>query len=189
LRRPLALPLLLLIASPTSAQGDQRRYVIDDAHSAVDARVAFLGLGHKTAHFPDMSGSLTLSESNYEAVKMTVTVDARTLTTGDSESRRLKGRHFFDVEHHPTVMFQGERLMLTGERTATMAGQITARGVTRPATIALTFSQAPFETTGSEPLGVIGTTTIDRRQFGMTAFPLIIGNKVRITIKARMVPG
>ena len=30
---------------------------------------------------------------------------------------------------------------------------------------------------------------IDRRRFGMTAFPLVVGNKVKLTIRARMVPG
>jgi polyisoprenoid-binding protein YceI len=183
------LALLCMIAAPSRAQGDLRRYVIDDSNSAVDARVAFLGFGRKTAHFPDLSGSLTLSESNYEAVNMTVDVDARTLTTGDSETRRLRGRQFFDVERYPTVRFTAQRMELTGERTATVTGQVTARGITRPTRILLTFSQAPFSTTGSEALGVIGTTTIDRRQFGMTAFPLLVGNQVQITIRARMVPG
>ena len=189
LRRALPLLLLLLPANSSSAQGDQRHYVVDGTNSSVDARVRFLGFGHKTARFPNMSGSLTLSLANYEAVDMTVDVDARTLTTGDSETNRLRGPQFFDVAHHPTVRFTAQRLVLTGERTATVTGQITAKGITRPGTIILTFSQAPFETTGSEVLGVIGTTTIDRRQFGMSAFPLVVGNQVQITIRARMVPG
>jgi polyisoprenoid-binding protein YceI len=187
--RYFALILCLLFALPSHAQGGQLRFVVDDANSAVDARVRFLGFGSRTAHFPDMSGSLDLSFDNLETVNMIVEVDARTLTTGDSETKRLRGKQFFDVARYPTVRFAAQRLLMTGKRTATVTGQITARGVTRPSSITLTFSQAPFETNGSEPLGVIGVTTIDRRQFGMTAFPLIIGNQVTVTIRARMVPG
>jgi polyisoprenoid-binding protein YceI len=183
------LVLPLLFALPAPAQDDQRRYVIDDPNSQVDAQVRFLGLARKTARFPDMKGTLRFSIGNYEAIDMIAEIDARTLTTGDSETKRLRGKQFFDVANHPTVRFVGERMQLTGDRTATVTGRITARGVTRPVTLAITFSIPPFETIGNEALGIVGTTTIDRREFGMTAFPLVVGNKVRVTIRARLVPG
>lgn len=187
--RHILLVLPLLFTLPASAQGDQRRYMIDDPNSQVEAQVRFLGLAHKTARFPDMKGTLRFSIGNYEAIDMVADIDARTLTTGDSETKRLRGRQFFDVEHHPTVRFVGERMQLTGDRTATVTGRITARGVTRPVTLTVAFSMPPFETTGNEALGIVGTTTIDRRQFGMTAFPLVVGNQVKVTIRARLVPG
>ena len=55
--------------------------------------------------------------------------------------------------------------------------------------MAIVFSAPPAETSGTDPLQVIGTTTIDRREFGMKAFPLIVGNMVRVKISARVVPG
>ena len=47
----------------------------------------------------------------------------------------------------------------------------------------------PGEATGRAPIALTATTTIDRRDFGMTAYPLIVGRKVKIRIRARMVPG
>jgi polyisoprenoid-binding protein YceI len=184
-----AILLLLPFSLPALAQGDERRYIIDDANSQVDAQVRFLGLAHKTARFPDIIGTLRFSIGNFEVIDMVADIDARTLTTGDSETKRLRGRQFFDVEHHPTVRFVGEKMQLTGDRTANVTGRITARGVTRPVTLVVGFSMPPFETTGTEALVIIGSTTIDRREFGMTAFPLVVGNKVKVTIRARLVPG
>lgn len=142
------IPLALLLATPGAAapqpDGNVRRYRIDDAASQVDARVAFLGLSSKTARFPDMSGSLALDINDYQAVDMVVNIDARTLTTGDSETRRLRGRLFFDVAHYPAVVFVAKRLDLTGDRSATVSGLMTAKGVTRPVTLAITFSKAPI---------------------------------------------
>lgn len=179
-----------LLAAPAAVSQDGRlRYTIDDANSEVQARVAFIGVSQKTARFPDMSGSFSLSFADLNTVDMAVTVDARTLTTGDSQTNRLRGRQFFDVAHHPTVSFVGDQIRFTGERTANVSGQITARGITRPSTIAVTFSQPIAEMSTSDPVSIVATTTIDRRQFGMTAFPLIVGNQVNITIRARMVPG
>jgi polyisoprenoid-binding protein YceI len=183
-----AMALALLAAPAAQSQAGLLRYTVDDTHSEVLARVAFLGLSDKTARFPGMSGSLALSFADLNSVDMAVTVDARTLTTGDSQTTRLRGRQFFDVAHHPTVSFVGDHIRFTGERTANVTGQITAKGITRPSTIAVTFSQPLGEMSTSDPVSIVATTTIDRRQFGMTAFPLIVGNQVRITIRARMVP-
>ena len=186
----LALPLALLFAAPLSAQEDQRRYTIDPAASAVEAKVAFLAVASKTARFPDMKGALRFSVGNYEAVDMTVEVDARTLAGGGaSDTRMLRGKQFFDAAHYPTVRFVAERMELTGARSAKVTGRMTARGVTQPVTLAIVFSLDPMQTDGTEPLSIVGTTTIDRRRFGMTAFPLVVGNQVKITIRARMVPG
>lgn len=190
----LALTLLPAPAAVSQAQSQAQsqfgrlRYTVDDANSEVQARVAFLGLADKTARFPDMSGSFVMSFADLNTVDMQVTVDARTLTTGDSQTNRLRGRQFFDVANHPTVSFAGDQIRFTGEHTANVSGQITAKGITRPSTIAVTFSQPLAAMSTSDPVSIVATTTIDRRQFGMTAFPLIVGNRVRITIRARMVP-
>ena len=185
----LALPLALPLGSPLRAQSGLRHYVVDAKASRVDARVAFLGISSKTARFPDISGALTLATDDPEAIDLRVVVDARTLTTGDSQTKLLRGKRFFDVAHYPTVTFTGDRMKLTGDRTATVSGIMTARGVSRPKTMAIAFSSPPAETVGTEPLDVTGTTTIDRREFGMKAFPLIVGNMVRVKIVARVVPG
>jgi polyisoprenoid-binding protein YceI len=68
-----------------------------------------------------------------------------------------------------------------------VAGDLTARGITRPATLDVTFTADPIAQAG-KPVSFTGTTTIDRRQFGMNSYQLIVGNKVNITLKARMLP-
>ncbi len=185
----LALAALLALLQPAGAMAADLRYVIDHSASHVDAKVPFLGIASKTAKFPDMSGTFNLSFSNLEALDMVVDIDARTLTTGDAQTKTLRGRSFFDVARHPTVHFVGRKLKMNGERTATVAGEITARGITRPITLNVTFSVPPFSTGGTQPISIVGTGVIDRRQFGMTAFPWIIGAMVNVTIRARMVPG
>lgn len=180
--------LALLVAQGVCAQDSRFNYAIDDSQSDVEARVHFWGIASKTARFPDMHGAITLDPSHADSIQMNVVVDARTLTTGDSQSKILRGRMFFDAKNHPNVTFAGNVVRFTGERTADVTGSITARGVTRPATIAITFSRSPMESGGIEPLSVVGTTRIDRRDFGMKAFPLIVGNQVEVTIRARIVP-
>lgn len=178
-----------LLSVTTAASTPTHRYRLDEAASTVTARVAFFGLASKTAHFPRMRGGIALSPDRLDAIDLDVTLDARALTAGDSVTQgRLRGEKFLDVERYPTVQFSGQRMTMTGAVTATVAGAISARGVTRPAVLAVTFAQPPASATGREPVSLTARTTIDRRAFGMTAYSVIVGRNVAITINARMVP-
>lgn len=181
------LSLLLLLA--TASAPPAHRYRLDAAGSQVSARVAYLGVGHKTVRFPQMRGSLRLVPGKPEAIDLDVELDARALSAGGkTDTDYLKGKAFFDVANHPVVRFSGDQMAMTGETTAQVQGRITARGVTRPAVLAVTFAQPPARASGREPIGLTATTTIDRRDFGMTSYGLVVGRKVKITIKARLVP-
>ncbi len=186
--RRIALTLTLLLA--TASAGPTYRYRLDGAGSAVSARVSFLGLGSKTARFPTMRGSIRISPDRLDAIGLDVELDARAMTAGSkTDTDYLKGKSFFDVANHPVVRFTGQRMAMTGPSTARVEGQITARGVTRPAVLAVTFRDPPAAATGRDPVNLTATTTINRKDFGMTAYSLIVGKKVAITISARLVPG
>jgi polyisoprenoid-binding protein YceI len=180
-----ALAALLL----AGASAPPVRYRVDPAASDVAAKVAFLGLGSRTADFPAVSGSASLSLAAMDRIDLDVRIDARRLTASDQlTTDRLKGRNFFDVANHPEVRFQGKALTMTGPATGTVAGELTARGVTRPVTLAVTFSAPPSAAALRGSIGLTGTATINRRDFGMTAYSLIVGKQVAITIRARLVP-
>lgn len=182
---PLAalVPLLLGAAQPTY------RYQIDTSRSVVSAKVGFMGIASKTARFPQMTGRIALSPERLDTIDLDVELDARRLQAGDSVTLgRLKGKDFFDVERYPTVRFAGRKMQMTGATTATVAGEVTARGVTRPAVLAVTFRDPPARVTGRDTVEFSARTVIDRRDFGMTAYSAVVGKKVTITIQARMVP-
>lgn len=184
MRFPAALFALLLVGA-----APEQRYSIDSAASEVTAKVAFMGLASKTARFPHVSGEIALSPRQPEQIDLTVRIDATTLTAPDRVTlARLKGAKFFDVANHPTILFRGRRMAMTGERHARIAGHITARGVTRAATLAVRFTEPPLRAGGLGPLSLDGETVIDRRDFGMTAYPLIVGRKVTIRIRAALAP-
>lgn len=186
--RRIALALTLLLA--TASAGPVYRYQLDGGASAVSARVSFLGLGHKIARFPAMRGSIRLSPDRLDEIDLDVDLDARSMTAGNkTDTEYLKGKAFFDIANHPAVRFSGRRMAMTSPSTARVDGQITARGMTRPTVLAVTFRDPPAKATGRATVELTATTTINRKDFGMTAYSVIVGKKVTITIKARLVPG
>lgn len=183
----IATALILLLATASGVPA--HRYRLDGGGSNVIARVSYFGFGHKVARFPAMRGSIRISPDRLDAIDLDVELDARAMTAGSrTDTDYLKGKAFFDVARYPTVRFSGQRMTMTGANTARIEGQITARGITRPAVLAVSFAQPPAKATGREPIALSATTTINRRDFGMTAYSLVVGKAVAITINARMVP-
>lgn len=179
----------VLLAAATAPADHGWRYALDAATSQVSARVAFMGLASRTARFPAVSGSVALQPGRDDAMEIDVVLDARALRADDAVTlSRLKGPAFFDVERHPTIRFTGHAMRRTGERTAEVAGELTARGVSRPQVLAVTFERPIGQANGREAMGLAGRMTIDRRQYGMIAYSPIVGNRVDVEIRTRMVP-
>lgn len=188
--RLILLPLLAVFALANAGAnvGAPQRYVLDASASNVSAKVPFFGLSSKTARFPRMQGAVTIVPGAPERAVIDVTFDATAIEAPDSVTlTRLRGEKFFWVEKYPSVRFVGRSLKLTSPTRGTVSGDLTARGVTQPQTLTVTFDADPLAQVG-KPVSFTGTTTIDRRKYGMKSYQLVVGNKVDITLKARMVP-
>ncbi|QYU69988.1 YceI family protein [Leptolyngbya sp. 15MV] len=136
-----------------------------------------------------MSGGIALSPDAPGRIDLNITLDARSLTASDDVTlSRLKGPDFFSVDRYPTIPFIGRDMTMRGDQQAVVDGELTARGATRPARLTVRFERPPMPVRPDQPLSLTATTVIDRRDFGMTAYPLIVGRNVTISIRARMVP-
>ncbi|SHN64717.1 YceI family protein [Erythrobacter sanguineus] len=188
--RLVLLPLLaaFALANAGAEIGTPQRYTLDAAASNVSAKVPFFGLASKTARFPRMQGAVTIVPGAPERAVIDVTFDATAIEAPDDLTlSRLRGEKFFWVEKYPSIRFVGRSIALTSPTRGMVSGQLTARGKTRPASLDVTFDADPLAQAG-KPVSFTGTTTIDRREYGMKSYQLIVGNKVDITLKARMVP-
>ncbi len=180
------------IAAPTiaaPARNGAVRYTIDAGASSVEAKVSFFAIASKTARFPKMAGAVKIVPGRPDDARIDVTFDATALEAPDETTlSRLRGEKFFWVEKYPQVRFVGEKLTLTSPTKGKVKGKLTARGVTRPATLAIEFDTPPLKAATGQPIRFTGETTIDRRDFGMKSYQLVVGNKVDITLSARMQP-
>lgn len=182
----LALVVAFLLGA--AAQGGQI-YAVDATASSLSAKVPFFGIGRKSAGFPDVSGSIRLDRTRPQDIVLDVAIDATALTAGDNLTlSRLKGEKFFWVEKYPQVRFVGREMTLTSPTQGSVEGKLTARGVTKPVTLEVTFNTPPAEALPGEAITLTGKTQINRYDFGMNSYRLIVGKYVQIELKARMVP-
>jgi polyisoprenoid-binding protein YceI len=183
--RALALPLMAFALTGAAPQS----YTLDTKASSISAKVPFLGIGSRTATFNTITGAVKFAPNRPSAARVNVTINTRDIKAPDSLTlKRLKSEKFFWVDKYPTAKFVGSNLTMTSATKGRISGKLTARGVTRPETLFVSFDRAPASAMG-KPIGLTGQMKINRRHYGMTSFGVIVGKTVTINLKARMVPG
>jgi polyisoprenoid-binding protein YceI len=184
------MPIALIATAGMLHAATTLRYRITDPGSEAVAKVAFMGLSSKSARFGSISGDIAFSPGDLKNVKVDVAIDASKLRAGDrTTEKQLKAKDFFWVERYPTVRFTATSLAMKNKVQGTLNGNLTARGVTNPVSMAVTFSAPPSTANGQDQLSLTGTTVINRQAFGMTAYSAIVGKKVNITIRAALKGG
>lgn len=176
----------MLTVSGSSAK--ERVYRLAPDASEARAKVAFFGIASKTARFPALRGTVRIAPDRVEQAQIDVVIDARALEAPDRTTlNRLRGDKFFWVEKYPELRFTGRGLVLDTPTRGRVAGTLTARGISKPQVLTVAFAVDPTSAPPDASMDLIGTTRIDRRDYGMDSYQLIVGNKVDITLNVRMV--
>jgi polyisoprenoid-binding protein YceI len=136
-------------------------YAADRVHSTVAFEVGYMGIGLFAG---------TVSDFDAQLVDGRLTGAARidTLQTKDENlTGHLMSPEFFDAERHPEVSFSTEQATVEGNE-VTFEGELTIKGISRPATLTGTVTGPVADPYGNERYGLELETTIDRTQFGIT---------------------
>jgi polyisoprenoid-binding protein YceI len=157
---------------------------LDPVHSTVGFEVSYLA-GTFRGSFREVAGTLAVGDAGVtlEGIAKVESVDVK----DENLAAHLQSPEFFDAETTPELRFRAEDVELDADR-ATVRGEITIRGVTRPLEATGTATGAMTDGFGRERLGVRLRTTVDRTQFGITwNMPLPTGAKAladEVTIDA-----
>jgi len=159
-------------ANPDPAQVPSGTYQLDAGHGKITWLVMHHGLSTYVGQFSGVSATLKLDSANPAASTLDVTVDTNSVGTfNDRLDDRLKSDQWFDTAEFPTAHYVSTSVTRTGPRTATITGNLTLHGITKPVTIDVTFNGVavmPDRTIA----GFDGQAIVKRTEFGMTTeFP------------------
>jgi polyisoprenoid-binding protein YceI len=144
------------------------------------------GVGRARGQFNVWSGTLSLPPDTWNSAAVDVTIQASSINTAsEGRDRHLRNSDFFEVEKYPEIVFKSTSVQHDGD-SITVAGNLTMKGVTKPVVLQGKF----FGTTpGPKPrMNFQATTTIDRRDYGITYRPIVIGDEVTIEIVVAVIP-
>ena len=175
-------------ASAAPAEGiarDLPAWTIDPVHTRVLVAVDHLGVSTSLATLSGATGTLWLPESGWAGAAVDVTLPITRLDFGDAEwNAAMQGGRWLDAAAWPEARFVAEAVEPRDEARATVHGRLTLRGVTREVVLDVRRNAARrHPLTLRRMVGFSATATLDRRDFGITAFPSMVGTTVDLRIE------
>jgi polyisoprenoid-binding protein YceI len=160
-------------------------YKVDPGHTQVSFSINHLGFSIYHGLFGDPSGTLTLDPAKPNAAKVVVDFPIVGVRTTSAElDEHLKKPEFFDAAKFPTAHFESTSVVASGMN-ATINGNLTLKGVTKPVTLKAKFigaGKGPMNS--ADTVGFEATTTISRSAFGISYGVPLVGDQVDLTIAA-----
>lgn len=184
--------LLLLICGLLSfaANAANERYRLDPVHTRVLFAVEHAGFSHALGAVSGSEGVLDFDPQDWATARLEVVVPITRLDLGDGKwNQATLARNLLDGERFPQARFVSSRVEPIDASHARVFGQLTLRGVSREVALEVTLNALkrhplpPFRRTA----GFSATTTLSRADFGISAWPSVIGDKVELRIEAEAV--
>ena len=168
-------------------------YTADAGHSMVGWDVSHLGFNDYYGIFGDVAGTLTLDPADPAAASVDVTIPIASVTVPSAglKAHLLRdgadgGKPDFFGSDPAAAHFVSTNVELTGDTSATITGDLTLNGVTKPVAIAAEVSGVGVNgMSQKKTVGFHGVATIKRSDFGIDfGIPFGISDEVdlRITI-------
>lgn len=151
-----------LIFAP-AALAQKRAFDFDRSHSEINF-IAEARLVSAHGFFGTFEGDIQLDKADLANSSISLTIDAASINTrNDRRDNHLRSADFFDAANHPKITFVSNKITKVDEKTISIAGEMTIRGVTKPVVVPL---QVIFWGDGDGRFK--GTFNISRKEYGIT---------------------
>ena len=180
-----------LVAAPLAAVAQVENYVVDPFHTVPYFEVDHLQTATMRGRFDRATGKFSIDRAAKSA-SVELEIPTATVNTGDTDragrprtrDEHLRGADFFNVQEFPTMTFKSTKVVFKGEDPASIEGNLTLLGVTKPVTLHIDrWKCGPdMRTQGKRyQCGGNASGAFRRSEFGMKyGLPAAIGDEVRL---------
>ena len=174
---------LIVSAAATSAFAAPETYAIDPTHTFPNFSYSHFGLTTQISKFEKTTGTVTLDKAAKTGA-VDITIDMTSVNTGYSTfDEHIQGEDFLDTAKYPTATFKSTKVTFDGDKPATIDGELTIKGVTKPVTLTVNhFVTMPHPMLNKDTIGANASTVIKRTEFNAGKYAPNVGDDVTITI-------
>jgi len=164
-------------------------YRLDPDHTTVLFKVDHLGFSTYIGRFDTVDATLDFDPERPRDARLDVVIETASVDVNlPAFEAELAGPDWFDSARFPQARFVSTAIEVTGEARGRVVGALTLRGVTRPATLDVTFNGGATNfATGLYTLGFAAEATLSRSAFGIDRLVPAIGDAVTLEIHAEFV--
>ena len=171
------------LAAALPAMAAPVTYNIDPTHSFPRFSYNHLGMSTQLSKFSKVKGAVVFDQAA-KTGSVDVTIDMTSVETGSSVfNGHIQGEDFLDTAKFPTATFKSTKVVFDGDKPASVEGNLTIKGVTKPVTLKVTHFVAQAHPMMKVPaIGADATTVIKRTEFNAGKYAPYVGDDVTITI-------
>jgi polyisoprenoid-binding protein YceI len=142
-------------------------FVADQAHSSFRFTVKHMKVARFSATFDEVEARVVMGDHgvSFEGTARVESVSIR--SPREFREHVVYGADFFNAKTHPVITFRSSDVDLADDGTATIRGELTIKGITKPFVATGTFQPPVEDPFGSLRAAAELTTTVDRRDFGL----------------------
>lgn len=183
----------LAAALPVLARAQASAWNIDASHTRVGFSVKHLVISDVKGEFLKTSGKADLDDNDLSKSRVEATIVAASVDTREPKrDNHLRSADFLDADRCKELSFQSTKVEADASGKLTIAGNLTIRCTTKPVVLRGEITKAITDPWGNTRRGFQATTSINRRDFGVswggaTDVTPVVGDEVKIDIQAELV--
>ncbi len=169
--------------APDIARVTAGSYTVDANHTQIVWTLNHLGISPLSGAIGASGGTLTIDPAKPSAAKLGVTFNIADMsTTSTAFTKHLMTAEIFEAAKFPVATFTSTSVVVNGSQ-ASITGNLTIKGITKPVTLA-----AKFYGAGQNPMsnklqiGFSATAKIKRSDFGLSYGVPLVGDDVDLQI-------
>ncbi|MBQ5939455.1 MULTISPECIES: YceI family protein [unclassified Massilia] len=163
-------------------------FVIDGSHTFPRFEYSHFGYSNQVSRFDKTSGKIVLDRAA-KSGSVDVVIDTTSVNTGFPVfNSHLQAEDFFDTKKYPTITFKSNKLNFDGDKLASVDGNLTIKGVTKPVRLDVTsFQCMTHPMLKKDACGANAVTKIKRSEFNAGKYAPYVGDEVTLTIPVEAV--
>jgi len=179
MRKLLGLTLAVLSFYGAAVAADE--FKIDPNHSSMNFAVAHMGVSTVVGRFTSFEGKILFDDKDIAKSSVNVTIKTASINTDNANrDNDLRSPNYFDAEKFPEITFQSKSVEKKGNDYLAH-GTLTIHGVAKEVDLPFEM-KGPNEGRQGKILGVHGSLTVNRQDYGVGKATPMIGSDVKIDL-------
>ena len=164
----------------------KQKWILDSFHSSVEFSIRHMMISTVRGKFKKFSVDIIEDTDNVELSSAKVTIDVASIDTGqDDRDNHLRSPDLFDVQKYPTIVFQSTKVSGSGE-SFQVDGNLTIHSTTKPISFTIERVGPINDPYGNIRYGVSMSSSINRKDFGISWNKLIEGGGLMVGETVKM---
>jgi polyisoprenoid-binding protein YceI len=166
---------------------------LDPYHTQVEFSAKHLGMMTVRGNFSDVTATGNIQPDDPERSTVEVTIKTASIHThNEQRDKDLLSSNFLEVEKYPTITFKSTKIKVSNPERATMTGDLTIKGNTKPVTLNVVKYGEFNDPNMGHRIAYAAEAQIKRKDFGMNFDMMldgkfIVSDQIQINIEGELV--